>query len=354
MRILLAENSPFVIKVITELIDQEPDMELCGISRSWKETRQALASLRPQVLVLASRLDRYMADEMVREIMISSPVGIILLCGNDAAQREASLTALRYGALDIVLKPDMPTTFNVEKIGPEVLSQIRIASRVRVIRHLETSAQVYFERARKRLSETGAADQPSERSPQAQNIVAIGVSTGGPAVLHQIMSSIPRDFAGAILIAQHMPGEFVDEFISQLARICSIQVVRASHNTFLREKTAYVAGGDVDVEVTPDGRMRVLPTSDQTSYAPSVDRLFRSLAGRGVPGRLGVVLTGMGRDGASGAAVLRQAGGTILVQTPDTCAVSGMPEAVIDSRQVDYILPPQAIGPKMVELLMEI
>jgi two-component system chemotaxis response regulator CheB len=349
MRILLAENSPFVIKVISDLLQDESEMELCGICKSWPEIMDSLNRFKPDVLVMSSRLNKSLADEMVREIMIVSPVAILLLCGKEQSQTEASLRALRFGALDIILKPEMPTTFNVEKIGPELLSGIRMAARVRVIRHVETSAQVYVQRARQRLDQ---ADPVSpEKAPHARNVVAIGVSTGGPPVLHTILASLPPDLPAALIIAQHMPGEFVGEFINQLSRNSLLRVARVEHNLFLREATAYVAGGDVDVEITPDGRIRVIPTTGQSNFSPSVNLLFESLSQRTAVGKTGIILTGMGRDGARGAAELRRSGGTIIVQSPDTCAVSAMPDAIIEARLADYLLPPGAIGPKIRELI---
>lgn len=350
VRVYLAEASPFVVRFVEDLVASTPEIELIGSSGSWPRALADISGTGPDVVLLASRLGRNGAGEMARELMEKSPVASIIITGRAPEEIETTFEAIRAGAIDFLLKPEMPTTINLEHLGPELMAKIFTARKIRVIRRVKTDEAAYSETVKIMMNSGDGKLRPQGVCP-ARNLVAIGVSTGGPPVVQEILSSLPDSLPAAIVIAQHMPRGFAEDFASLLNRATALEVRIPRNGERLVEGVAYLAAGDCNVSVQADGTLALIQAEGGNAYTPSVDLLFSSVASNFKGIRIGVILTGMGEDGARGAQQIKRSGGRVIAQSRDTCTVFGMPGAAMALNAVDFALHPWGISRKIVEIL---
>jgi two-component system chemotaxis response regulator CheB len=276
--------------------------------------------------------------------MARTPTPVVMLSGLGDA--EMVMAALESGAVDFVHKPSGTVSIDLYKVGAELVRKVKLAmfSRLTAFSKVPTAPRamrVHSVRASRPL-------------PNPSGCVAIGASTGGPGAISQILRGLPHDFPSSVLIVQHMPVGFTEFFAARLHRELDFDVVEADDGALLRSGTVYIAPGGAHLMLGRSGRGFVLSlakTAPVNAVRPSIDVLMTSVAETCGADAIGILLTGMGRDGAQGLAAIHNAGGQTIVQDRDTSTIFGMPRAAIRMGVVDHVLPLPEIAPMVLSLL---
>jgi two-component system, chemotaxis family, protein-glutamate methylesterase/glutaminase len=319
-RVLVVDDSATARSILSRSLRGEPDIDVVAEAADAFSAMQLITQHRPDVITLDLELPQMDGLAFLRLLMRQDPLPVIVVSSHTTAGSALSIEALRAGAIDVITKPRGAT--EVAEVAGRLKQSIRDLRNcpVRV-----TAAQVEA-----RLVSAAAANAAANGN-QLTGVIAIGASTGGPRALEDLLMRLPKS-APPVLIVQHMPAPFMSLFAKHLDNVCPLHVVEAMDRQELKSGTAYVAAGDHHLLVEPAGlslRTRLNRSRRVHHQRPSVDVLFRSLAAiRGVT-VVGVLLTGMGEDGAEGMVALRQAGHPTIAQDERSCTVFGMPREAI-------------------------
>jgi two-component system chemotaxis response regulator CheB len=332
VRVLVVDDSPTMRGLITAALRRDPEIEVIGTAADPLEARALIKELNPDVITLDVEMPNMNGLEFLEKIMRLRPMPVVMVSTLTQAGAEITLAALELGAVDAVGKPSAGVTA-VEAFA-ELAAKVKIAARSRV------RAKGPVETVRPREGYRAGTD----------HVLAVGASTGGVEALLTIVSAFPAD-CPATVITQHMPATFTPSFAARLNKLSAATVQEATDGAPLTPGCVYLApGGETHLEVsgaTP--RCRLVRSDTVSGHRPSVDVLFRSVARLGRP-MTGVILTGMGRDGAQGLLEMRQAGAHTLGQDEASCVVYGMPRVAFEIGAVERQLPLNAIGDQILTL----
>ena len=336
IRVLIVDDLPVVREFLTHILESDPEISVIGTACNGEEAIVAVREMRPDVVTMDVHMPKMDGFEATRHIMETTPVPIIIVSGS-VDPREVSMTfrAVEAGAVAFVARPAGIGHPDHEKNVKELLQNIRAMSGVRVIRRWPRSAS----------EEKSPALQEKEIRRAASEIwlVAIGASTGGPVVIQRILNSLARDFPVPVLIVQHMAPGFTTGFVDWLAQSAGIPVKLAGHGELLHPGCAYVAPDGFDMLVEKDGRIMLRKGDSSKSHCPSVSQLFRSVAEVYGKNAAGILLTGMGRDGAEELRQMKERGAVTIAQDEESSIVYGMPGEADHLNAATYILPPDSI-----------
>jgi two-component system, chemotaxis family, protein-glutamate methylesterase/glutaminase len=337
IRVLVVDDSALMRKLIPKILESEGSIEVVGTAMDGEFALKKIEELKPDVVTLDLEMPRLDGIETLRAITRSHHVPVIVVSTHTKAGAYSTFKALALGALDFVAKPKDAAAGHLETIAGELAEKIKLASRVGVVKTRAPLVEVKQSAGKKRA-----------RPPQAPNkIIAIGVSTGGPAALQFMLSQIPADFPAAILVVQHMPEGFTEMFAKRLDELSLVEVQEAKSGDLLLAGRVLVCPGNRHMMVRrmARGDMVVLADSPQVNgHRPSVDVLFYSVAQEFGNAAIGVIMTGMGEDGADGLGAIKAAGGMTIAQSEETCVVGGMPRAAISKGFVNRVIPLDALA----------
>ena len=332
VRVLVVDDSLTMRGLISAALRQDPEIEVVGTAADPIEARAAIKALNPDVLTLDVEMPNMNGLEFLEKIMRLRPMPVVMVSTLTAAGADVTLAALEIGAVDAVEKPAVASADAFQ----ELIGKVKAAARSRVRPRSETPA---------------SAAAPNACHADPRHILAIGASTGGVEALLTILSGFPAD-CPATVITQHMPASFTASFAARLDRVCAPAVVEASEGAPLEPGRVYLApGGVAHLEVSPGStpRCRLVASEPVNGHRPSVDVMFDSVARLERP-MTGVILTGMGKDGARGLLAMRQAGGRTLGQDETTSVVYGMPRAAFELGAVERQLPLHRLSTAILEL----
>lgn len=334
-RVLVVDDSAFTRRSIADLLRARPEIEVIGKAADGEEALRLVSVLEPDAITLDLEMPRMDGFTFLRILMSKRPTPVVVV--SSYSQKENVFRALELGAIDFVAKPT--------RIADLELSMLRdeLADKVLVARQLGSKAMATA--ARDRIDPRfDAPTDPRARSPAPQPAVegpptiwvAIASSTGGPTALMEVFRRLPSRFQGAVLVAQHMPDKFTRTFAERLDRRSALAVSEAADLDIPRAGRAFVCPGrrSMELELDPAGgepRLRIRPRDPSDRYVPSADRLLESVARVAGERAVGVVLTGMGDDGARGAMAIREAGGVVVAEAEHSAVVYGMPGAAVRS-----------------------
>jgi two-component system, chemotaxis family, protein-glutamate methylesterase/glutaminase len=320
VRVLVVDDSALMRKLIPNIIERDDSIEVVGTAMDGRFALKKIEDLSPDVVTLDLEMPGLNGIDTLKEIMRNWRVPVIVVSSHSTAGASITLKALALGAFDFVAKPQ-DVSARMPEIAAELIKKIRAAAQ-------SAGIQAQF-----LPSETPAA-QPNKLRPIAPtHIVAIGVSTGGPNALQYLFSQLPVEFSGSILVVQHMPDGFTELFAKRLDESCPIRVKEAQSGDLLVAGRALICPGNrhMKVKKLPLGNVAVLAEDPPVNgHRPSADVLFHSVAEVFGPQAMGVLMTGMGEDGANGLGEIRAAGGFTVAQSQETCVVFGMPKAAIE------------------------
>lgn len=347
LRVVVVDDSVFNRRTIADLLTSIPGVQVIGKAADGEEALRLVFEEKPDLVTLDLEMPRMDGFTFLRLVMARQPTPVLVVSGRSA--KSDVFKALELGALDFVVKPSAGATAELMSIRGTLEEKITMIRQLRPLGPLGDRTTVTG--VMRRLPVDGARPTPDESG--FWRVVVIGASTGGPPALVELFSRLPSDLAAAVLVAQHMPERFTRTFAERLERIGGLRVAELEDREPLRPGRALVCPGGRCLEVVGQGSSvwaRVVSPEPGGRYVPSVDRLFRTAAmalGRRV---IGVVLTGMGDDGAGGAAWIRKCGGTVVVESAETAAVFGMPSAVERAGHADKVLPLPAIADHLIRL----
>ena len=339
VRVLVVDDSALMRKLIPQIIERDSSIQVVGTAMDGEFALKKMDELKPDVVTLDLDMPRMDGMETLRLIVRNHKVPVIIVSAHTTQGASATFKALASGAFDFVAKPKDAASAHMEDISQELIGKIKVASQSNVSQAANPAIV---------LSEPRRAAKPAAKPKRAPSkIVAIGISTGGPNALQYVLSQLPGDFPGSILVVQHMPEGFTELFARRLDECCAIDVKEAQSGDLIVAGRALICPGNRHMKVKrmPLGDIIVLSDDDRVNgHRPSVDVLFRSVAQEFGNNSLAVIMTGMGEDGAEGMNAIKRAGGMTVAQSEDSCVVFGMPKAAIERGYAIRVVPLDAMA----------
>lgn len=331
--VLVAEDSPATREYLVYLIEQDPALEVAAVARDGMEAVEQAERLRPDVILMDVQMPRLNGFEATRLIMERAPTPIVIVSAS-FARDEVGMTfeALSAGALTVVEKPLGPDHPRQAESAAKLVETLRLMAEVKVVRRWPRRAHAL------------AAPAPVVPSDRAARVVAIGASTGGPAAVSEILQGLPGDLPAPLLLVQHIAPGFTEGLVEWLGQGTRLAVKLARADEPVAPGTVFVAPEHFQMGITKAGRIRLAQELAEDGFCPSAGHLFESVAEAYGPAAAGILLTGMGRDGAKGLMRLREAGGVTIAQDEETSVVFGMPGEAARIGAAQHVLPPNRIA----------
>ncbi len=344
IKVLLVDDSFFMRGMLREILAQDTEIEVVGEAKDGEEAVELAERLKPDVVTMDFNMPKLNGAEATRRLLQKNgPVPAVLMISAYTKEgADETLQSLRAGAVDFVTKPSGELSLDIEIIADEIVRKIKIASQARV----QTFKDI---KARKKNKSTHF------RAPKT--VVVIGASTGGPPLVENILHELPGNLEAAVIVVQHMPKFFTESFARRINEISFLPAHEAVAGEELRAGMVYVAPGNFHISFTSfskDGQKSALffsltPEKPHTGLS-SIDAAMMAIAQHFSGNVIAILLTGMGSDGLNGVATLKKTGAYVIAQDPETAAVESMPNAIIDAKLADVILPPAKIAKKIVEM----
>lgn len=334
INVLVVDDSAFMRKAISTMLDKDPGIKVIGTARDGQEGLEMVRKLNPDVVTMDIEMPKMDGLTALRHIMMEAPRPVLMVSSLTTEGAEATLKAMELGAVDFIPKQLSKVSLDIIKIEKDLIERVKTVA-ARQMRHRAVSRRPVA-RPVPSVSQTKA-----RKGRPVRDVVAIGVSTGGPPVVQKILSSLPEDFPAGILIAQHMPAAFTGPFAQRLDGVSKIKVKEAENGDVFKPGHAYVAPGGKHIILDQKiSRINIVVTDQPADalYKPSANVLISSVAEAVGRRALGVILTGMGSDGCEGIRDLKNKGGKALAQSDNTCVVYGMPKAIVDENLADEVV----------------
>ena len=360
-KVLVVDDSSFFQVRLKEMINEHPELTVCGIATNGREAVDLAAELKPDIISMDYEMPFMDGVSAVREILAKRKVPIVMFSSMTYEGARITLDALAAGAVDFIPKNFSEVSRNSinlkKKLHETLLMFLHKSGSSPVARpsnpaRIEPSAGV-MPRARPEPAPVRSASPPAREVRRfAKNkikLVVIGTSTGGPVALTEVIQKIPLSFSVPIVIIQHMPENFTKALAERLDKQCAISIKEAKDGDQLKAGSALIAPGGHQLIFDKRGGIKILPGDERVNYKPSVDVTFASAANVYGSTVLGVVLTGMGSDGCEGAKLLKQQGAYLWGQDQASCVIYGMPKAVAVAGLTDDVLPLNEIGIRLAQ-----
>lgn len=347
---MVVDDSAFMRKVIGDTIREDDELELAGTARDGLDALHKCKTLKPHVITMDVEMPRLDGVESLRKIMQEHPLPVVMVSSLTREGSEVTIEALAAGAVDFITKPALYKGESSREFKKELSVKIKMAARA----HLPEQ-----EKDRERTlpplpPKPAAVVQPAGLAGSLpRQVVAIGASTGGPRALDLVFRNLGDGLPAAFFITQHMPAGFTDSLSQRLDRVSGLKVREAKGGEKIREGEAYVAPGGYHLVVNKGGLTALSSAPPVQHVRPSADVMMDSLAEFFGSAVIGVILTGMGRDGAHGMFRIKAAGGRTIVQDPDTAVIASMPQAAIKEAKVDLVVTLEQMGESITRMLRD-
>ncbi len=333
IRVLVAEDSAVTREYLVHLLAGDPAIEVAGTVADGREAVEQAVRLRPDVVVMDVHMPEMSGYEATRRIMERAPIPIVMVSAS-LSRDEAGMAfaALAAGALTVVDKPPGPGHPGQAEAARLLIETVKVMAEVKVVRRWPSGRRP-------------VPPSPLEPRPDRPiRLIAVGASTGGPQALVEILGDLPASFAAPILVVQHISPGFTPGLVDWLGQAIRLPVTLGDSGEAVRPGVVYLAREGAHMGITREGRIRLAAGSAEDGFCPSASRLFHSVAESYGPSAMGILLTGMGRDGAAGLRRLREAGGLTIVQDEESSVVFGMPAEAIRLGAAAHVLPPERIA----------
>ncbi|MEW8977311.1 MAG: chemotaxis response regulator protein-glutamate methylesterase [Symbiobacterium sp.] len=341
IRVLVVDDSAFMRKVLTDLLQSDPQITVVGTARDGKEGVEKTFQLQPDVVTLDIEMPVLDGYGTLRQIMARRPTPVVMVSSQTMEGAEATIRALALGAVDFVAKPSGSISLNMHVARDELVAKVKAAAGATPrLRPVAAAAPVRTQEQQWAVLRRQAAE--AGRPPR--RLVVIGCSTGGPGALHQIIPRLPADLPAGVLVVQHMPPGFTRSLAERLDQLSPIAVKEAQAGDRVRPAQVLVAPGGYHMTVDAEGRIQLDQRPPMHGVRPAVDVTFESVIPLWGSRLVGVILTGMGFDGAKGMLSLKRAGGWTIAEDASTCVVYGMPKVVVEMGAANEVLPVHAIA----------
>ncbi|NJD39083.1 MAG: chemotaxis response regulator protein-glutamate methylesterase [Geobacter sp.] len=345
IKVLIVDDSALVRQTLSDIISSDPDLQVIGMAQDPVVAVQKISEQAPDVITLDVEMPRMDGITFLQKIMAQHPIPVVMCSSLTEKGSETALRAMEFGAVDIITKPKMGTKQFIEESRIRICDSIKAAaaSRIRPMRAIREVSPKYSADVIMEAPNTGAMVQTTEK------IVAVGASTGGTEALSAFLQMLPEDAPG-IVIVQHMPEHFTAAFAKRLNSICKVTVKEGENNDSVVRGHVLIAPGNKHMLLKRSGARYYVEVKDGplvSRHRPSVDVLFRSAARYAGKNAVGIIMTGMGDDGAHGMKEMHDAGARTIAQDEASCVVFGMPGEAIKLGGVDKVLPLEKIAAEM-------
>ncbi|MGA2427914.1 MAG: chemotaxis response regulator protein-glutamate methylesterase [Candidatus Acidiferrum sp.] len=348
-RVLIVDDSAFMRKVLETILNSDDQLQVVGQAKDGREAITLAESLKPDVITMDINMPHVDGLQATAQIMTTNPRPIVIVSSESREGASSTLKALELGAIEFVAKPSSGIDLDMQSVKEDLLRKVRMSAKVRVVRtasRLASTVQAVNTNPAAAAARVASRPQPSAPLDQRFPIVVLGASTGGPATVMRLAPGFTRDFPAAVFLVQHMPATFTTQYAAQLAEFTSIRVKEAEPNEPIQPGTLYICPGAQHLRITPTGRIQLDGTSGRINgYLPNIDVTMETAASYAGAMTIGVVLTGMGNDGAAGAKAIQSAGGLVIAQDEATSVIFGMPAEAIKAANVEHVLPLDDIYP---------
>lgn len=341
IRVLVVDDSPLARDVITKILEKDPDFSIVGHSENGAEAIRMSQNLRPDLIIMDLYMPVMDGFQAIEEIMAYQPTPILV--STTALAREGksiSFRALELGALDVIDKPVLSPGKTPNPHENNLIHLAKMLSKVKVVSHV-----------RGKIKKPLPKDTPEKPLSDQLWVIAIAASTGGPKALLQIFQHLPSDFPAAIIVAQHISDGFSKGLANWLDHETRLEVREGSTGSELRAGCAYIAPTGRHMIVAADGTLALTSDPPIMGHRPSCNILLRSAAEVYGPKCIGVILSGMGNDGAEGILAIKKQGGKTIAESEKDCVVFGMPKAAIEMGAIDLVTPLESIATELLKML---
>ena len=360
-RVVVVDDSALVRSLLTEIINRQPDMECVGAAADPLVAREMIRNLNPDVITLDVEMPRMDGIDFLSKLMRLRPMPVVMVSTLTERGAEVTLKALELGAIDFVAKPKIGVADGLKRLADDITDKVRVAAKAHVRRPATApAAPAGGSSTATAASHRSPGAPPAARAPSpsigrlsTEKIIFIGASTGGTEATKEVLMQLPPD-CPAVVITQHMPPGFTKSYAARLDGLCRIRVAEARDGERILPGHAYIAPGGLHLSVERSGANYIARVQDGepvNRHKPSVEVLFKSAARVVGPNAVGVMLTGMGADGARAMREMLDAGSYNYVQDEATCVVFGMPREAIAAGASNEVLPLTQIAPRLVERL---
>lgn len=345
IRVLIIDDSALMRQVLTQLLSRDPAIEVVGTAPDPYIARDKIKALNPDVLTLDVEMPRMDGLVFLEKLMRVRPTPVVMVSSLTENGCDVTLRALELGAVDFVPKPRIDLRERIHEVAAEVIEKVKAAAgaRVRPGRRLDVAPR------------PRAASKRPVVFRTTDTVIAVGASTGGTEALREFLTALPADAPGVVVV-QHMPERFTRAFAGRLDKLCTVRVKEAEDGDRVLAGHVLVAPGNYHLRVVRDGalvRAQVRDDAPVNLHRPSVDVLFHSAAEELGPNAIGIIMTGMGGDGAQGLLAMRRAGARTIAQDADTCVVYGMPREAIGLGAAECVVPLGRIAETVLVLVQE-
>ncbi|MGF2035187.1 MAG: chemotaxis-specific protein-glutamate methyltransferase CheB [Nostoc sp. CmiVER01] len=358
IRVFLVEDSLVALTILKRILASSPEVDVVGTAPNGVEALERIPAAQPQVICTDLHMPKMDGLELTRRIMTDYPRPILVISASVNTQEDSRnvFKLLQAGALDVFPKPNIDSLSDYEQVKRELINRIKVLAGVTVFTRYTSRATV-----EPRMHPVSPKSKPEPFSSKLVNnsqfpirnslslpkVVAIGASTGGPQALYTILKQLPANFPVPILCVQHISEGFLQGLVDWLAAECFLRVTIAQPGEFPKPGTVYFAPERQHLQLDTQGRLTTVSTPAVSGHRPSVTALFQAVATCYPRSAVGILLTGMGRDGADGLQAIAQAGGTTIAQDEQTCVVFGMPKEAIALGAAQHILAIGEIAPML-------
>ncbi|GAA0495727.1 protein-glutamate O-methylesterase CheB [Salinibacillus aidingensis] len=345
IRVLVIDDSAFMRKMISDILNQDDQIQVVGTARNGQDGIQKIKSLSPDVITLDVEMPVMNGIEALEKIMKECPVPAVMVSSVTKSGADSTLQALHLGAIDFITKPSGSISLDIYKTEYEIISKVKHAATVNV-HQIHTKATL----------PKPASSRTDSTVSQKKKIVVIGVSTGGPRALQSLIPALPDDFPAPILIVQHMPAAFTKSLAERLDRESKLSVKEAVNGEILSKGVVYIAAGDYHLEIKRTGTSLtalVVQSEPVNGHRPSVNKLFESAADLKHYEKYALILTGMGSDGSKGIQTLKEKdkGTKVIVESEESAVIFGMPKAALNTKEVNHVVSIDQMGSLLCELV---
>jgi two-component system, chemotaxis family, protein-glutamate methylesterase/glutaminase len=338
IRVLVVDDSAFMCKVLQEIINSDPQMEVVGQGRDGRDGVALAESLRPDVITMDINMPHVDGLQATELIMSQHPRPIVIVSSESREGAASTLKALELGAIDFVPKPSSGIDLDMKSVREELTRKLKLAAKVRVVRTATRSKLAAGQPPAASASHSNANAVAAVQNGGKFPMIAIAASTGGPAAVTRVVAGLPKDLGAAVFLMLHMPPTFTKQFTVQLAEVSALPVKEAELNETPQPGTIYLCPGSHHLRLSLGGKISLDDGPRIDGYRPCADVAFETIAAYARALTIGVVMTGMGNDAAKGAKAVKAAGGYVIAQDEATSMIFGMPAEAIQAGAVDEVV----------------
>ncbi len=351
IKVLIVDDSALIRKVLVEILSSDPLIDVVGAAIDPVDAREKIKQLNPDVLTLDIEMPKMDGITFLSNIMRLRPMPVIMISSLTEQGAEVTLQALEIGAVDFISKPKLDVTHGMMDYAEIIIEKVKVASQARVrVRKLSSDITVPD---RHNADAIIAKKFNSKHFSSTEKIIAIGASTGGTEAIKEVLIQLPADSPG-VVVTQHIPANFSGPFAERMNRCCAMIVCEASDGQQILPGHVYIAPGSHHLLVDRSGARYVCHLNDGPAvnrHRPAVDVLFRSVAINAGKNAVGIILTGMGKDGAQGLKEMQESGASTIAQDENSSVVWGMPGEAVKIGAADHVVSLEKVAPKILKLL---